>query len=239
MPTINSNDTCPIALVVRCPGAPLLRALFMPHHITPRQFLIHATSYDLQAILRATHHMTPVLALDVTVSLLPAIVPTLAGHMFTCYHVHSHTGAPCAACNHRSAVAPSSWSKPLQLDDLTEGQKVPGVVKRVESFGVFVTLQNSSVTGMVHISECSDVFVSGPELSPYVVCLVLHPVFTTWSPLLYCATLGVDGSCVGNNNSPNGTTSPLWYQLYLPSLPSPPPYPPFPPSFLQFFRAGG
>lgn len=47
----------------------------------------------------------------------------------------------------------------LSFADVTEGSKHKGVVTRVERYGVFVRLDASDVTGMAHLSECSDSFV--------------------------------------------------------------------------------
>ncbi len=47
----------------------------------------------------------------------------------------------------------------LSFADVTEGSKYKGVVTRVERYGVFVRLDASDVTGMAHLSECSDSFV--------------------------------------------------------------------------------
>ncbi|EGD79227.1 hypothetical protein PTSG_12966 [Salpingoeca rosetta] len=55
----------------------------------------------------------------------------------------------------RSAVNPRE-SKPVRYNDLKIGQIVAGVIKRVESFGVFVTIDNSKLSGLAHISECAD-----------------------------------------------------------------------------------
>ena len=45
------------------------------------------------------------------------------------------------------------------LGDLKKGDVVKGKIKRLEPFGVFVELHNSSLTGLAHISEVSDEFV--------------------------------------------------------------------------------
>ena len=42
------------------------------------------------------------------------------------------------------------------LEDLQEGQTVSGRVRRVEGYGVFITLAGSGVTGLCHISEVAD-----------------------------------------------------------------------------------
>jgi rRNA biogenesis protein RRP5 len=47
----------------------------------------------------------------------------------------------------------------LTFDDIKEGEKHRGVVTRIESYGVFVRLDNSAVSGLVHLSECSDDYV--------------------------------------------------------------------------------
>jgi len=47
----------------------------------------------------------------------------------------------------------------LSFADIMEGSKYKGVVTRVERYGVFVRLDSSDVTGMAHLSECSDSFV--------------------------------------------------------------------------------
>lgn len=47
----------------------------------------------------------------------------------------------------------------LTLEDVKGGSKMKGVVSRVERYGVFVKLDNSDLTGMCHLSECSDSFV--------------------------------------------------------------------------------
>jgi len=44
----------------------------------------------------------------------------------------------------------------LKLQDLSVGQLVRGVVKRVEPYGVFVSLDGSALVGMCHISMFSD-----------------------------------------------------------------------------------
>lgn len=42
------------------------------------------------------------------------------------------------------------------LEDLREGQTVSGRVRRVEAYGVFISLAESGVTGLCHISEVAD-----------------------------------------------------------------------------------
>jgi rRNA biogenesis protein RRP5 len=47
----------------------------------------------------------------------------------------------------------------VSFEDIQEGSKHKGVVTRVEKYGVFVRLDGSDVSGMAHLSECSDAFV--------------------------------------------------------------------------------
>lgn len=47
----------------------------------------------------------------------------------------------------------------LTFGNVEVGQKYNGSVQRIEDYGVFVQLENSNVSGLVHLSECSDSFV--------------------------------------------------------------------------------
>eukprot|EP00970_Alexandrium_tamarense_P010179 scaffold2045_cov203-Alexandrium_tamarense.AAC.42 len=47
----------------------------------------------------------------------------------------------------------------ITLDDIEEQSKYTGVVSRVESYGVFVRIDNSDVSGLAHVSECSDNYI--------------------------------------------------------------------------------
>jgi rRNA biogenesis protein RRP5 len=47
----------------------------------------------------------------------------------------------------------------LEFDEIELQSKHKGVVTRLESYGVFVRLENSDVSGLVHKSECSDKYV--------------------------------------------------------------------------------
>lgn len=47
----------------------------------------------------------------------------------------------------------------LAFEDIKEGEKHRGVVTRIESYGVFVRLNNSQVSGLAHLSECSDDYI--------------------------------------------------------------------------------
>lgn len=46
-------------------------------------------------------------------------------------------------------------STALRLSDLSEGQIVDGVVKRIEPYGLFIQIADSTVTGLCHKSEVS------------------------------------------------------------------------------------
>jgi rRNA biogenesis protein RRP5 len=49
--------------------------------------------------------------------------------------------------------------KRVTLDDIEENSKFTGVVTRVESYGVFVRIDNSDISGLAHITECSDSYI--------------------------------------------------------------------------------
>jgi rRNA biogenesis protein RRP5 len=49
--------------------------------------------------------------------------------------------------------------KAISFEDIEINAKYKGTVSRIESYGVFVQLENSKVSGLVHLSECSDGFV--------------------------------------------------------------------------------
>jgi rRNA biogenesis protein RRP5 len=52
----------------------------------------------------------------------------------------------------------SSMEK-LKFEDIDVGGKYKGRVTRIEEYGVFVAVQNSDVSGLVHKSECSDNYI--------------------------------------------------------------------------------
>jgi len=58
----------------------------------------------------------------------------------------------------RESVLLSSGNR-ITLDDIQENSKYTGVVTRIESYGVFVRIENSDVSGLAHVSECSDSYV--------------------------------------------------------------------------------
>ena len=43
----------------------------------------------------------------------------------------------------------------LGLSDFVEGQKVVGIVKKVEAYGMFLRIEGSDVSGLCHKSEVS------------------------------------------------------------------------------------
>lgn len=47
----------------------------------------------------------------------------------------------------------------VTMDDVKENLKYTGVITRVESYGVFVRIDNSDISGLAHVSECSDNFI--------------------------------------------------------------------------------
>ncbi|KAG5724185.1 rRNA biogenesis protein RRP5 [Termitomyces sp. T112] len=47
-------------------------------------------------------------------------------------------------------------SSQLSIGDLQIGQKVEGVVKRIEDYGLFIQIENSKLTGLCHKSQLSD-----------------------------------------------------------------------------------
>lgn len=49
--------------------------------------------------------------------------------------------------------------KKLKYEDIEIGGKYKGTVTRLEEYGVFVRIENSDVSGLVHKSECSDNYI--------------------------------------------------------------------------------
>jgi rRNA biogenesis protein RRP5 len=47
----------------------------------------------------------------------------------------------------------------IKFEDINISEKFEGTVMRVEEYGVFVRLENSDVSGLVHKSECSDKYI--------------------------------------------------------------------------------
>jgi rRNA biogenesis protein RRP5 len=50
-------------------------------------------------------------------------------------------------------------SDKLGFDQLSVGQSVQGTIKKIQDFGIFITLQNSDLVGLCHLSEVSDDYV--------------------------------------------------------------------------------
>jgi rRNA biogenesis protein RRP5 len=71
---------------------------------------------------------------------------------------------PCLACKYtvdldlRESSLADVQTK-LSFDDIAVGSKHKGTITRIEDYGVFVRLENSRFSGLVHKSECSDDFV--------------------------------------------------------------------------------
>ena len=51
----------------------------------------------------------------------------------------------------------------LTFEEIEKGDMLPGVVTRIESYGVFVKFVNSDISGLVHISELNDEYVEDIE----------------------------------------------------------------------------
>mmetsp|Transcript_18708 Transcript_18708/g.26359 ORF Transcript_18708/g.26359 Transcript_18708/m.26359 type:complete len:2041 (+) Transcript_18708:162-6284(+) len=59
----------------------------------------------------------------------------------------------------RESTLLSNNENKLSFNDVKEGEKYPGVITRIESYGVFVRLENSGISGLAHLSECSDKYI--------------------------------------------------------------------------------
>jgi rRNA biogenesis protein RRP5 len=59
----------------------------------------------------------------------------------------------------RESVLIDEADRKLQFNDVEIGGKYKGTVMRIEEYGVFVRLDNSDVSGLVHKSECSDDYI--------------------------------------------------------------------------------
>ena len=44
----------------------------------------------------------------------------------------------------------------ITLSDLKEGQKVDGIVKKIEDYGLFVQIDGSKLSGLCHKSQVSE-----------------------------------------------------------------------------------
>lgn len=50
-------------------------------------------------------------------------------------------------------AAQRKTSSGITLSDLKEGQKVPGSVKKIEDYGLFIQINNSKLSGLCHKSQ--------------------------------------------------------------------------------------
>jgi rRNA biogenesis protein RRP5 len=53
----------------------------------------------------------------------------------------------------RSGDLTKSAAPSLSLADLAEGQKVNGLVKKIEDYGLFIEIEGSKVSGLCHKSQ--------------------------------------------------------------------------------------
>ena len=57
---------------------------------------------------------------------------------------------------------PSQNAQPtVKLSDLSEGQKVDAIVKKIEGYGLFLEIEGSKVRGLCHKSEVRCLFLLG------------------------------------------------------------------------------
>eukprot|EP01147_Barroeca_monosierra_P000265 gene265-3640_t len=78
-----------------------------------------------------------------------------AGHLVRCRVLDVTAEGKIELTLKRSVVFPDE-GKPIKFKDLKVEEHVTGIVKRVEKFGLFIAIENSKLTGLAHISECSD-----------------------------------------------------------------------------------
>ena len=69
-----------------------------------------------------------------------------------------HKGTGMVDLNMRESVLIRDEDR-IVFDEIEKGDKLPGVVTRIEAYGVFVKFLNSDVSGLVHITELSDNYV--------------------------------------------------------------------------------
>lgn len=48
----------------------------------------------------------------------------------------------------------------ITLNDLKEGQKVDGIVKKIEEYGLFIQIEGSKLSGLCHKSQVSCLLIS-------------------------------------------------------------------------------
>lgn len=80
----------------------------------------------------------------------------------------------------------SSSSSGLSLGDLHEGQKVDGVIKKIEDYGLFIQIDGSKLSGLCHKSEVGQSFSSSSsflsDLSRFSSLTIKRPTLQ-----LHCA----------------------------------------------------
>jgi rRNA biogenesis protein RRP5 len=63
----------------------------------------------------------------------------------------------------RESIIMEQQEKQLTFQEVGIGDKYKGTVQRVETYGVFVKIERSNISGLVHLSECSDGFIKSLE----------------------------------------------------------------------------
>ncbi|CAG8787773.1 27453_t:CDS:2, partial [Dentiscutata erythropus] len=80
------------------------------------------------------------------------------------------------------------------IEDFSPGQKIKGTITAVEKYGVFIKINNSSVSGLCHISKLSEDFVKDVsalyKTGQHVTAVVLNIDFTTQK-----VAFGIKNSC--------------------------------------------
>ncbi|KAJ3056513.1 Protein RRP5 [Rhizophlyctis rosea] len=104
-----------------------------------------------------------------------------------------------------SVVDPSSVGDKITFADLAPGKKVKGTIKKIESFGVFIQLQNSSISGLCHASELSDTFVDPTKIEKlYSVGDSVKAVVLRVSPEKKKVSLGLKASYFDDEDAEEG-----------------------------------
>lgn len=58
-----------------------------------------------------------------------------------------------------SLVDPKNAKTPLNWNNLKEGMSVTGLVKKIQTYGLFIKLNESNISGLCHISEVRNIFL--------------------------------------------------------------------------------
>lgn len=61
----------------------------------------------------------------------------------------------------RTTEAPKRGTSGITLSDLKEGQKVDGIVKKIEDYGLFIQIDGSKFSGLCHKSQVGETFDPG------------------------------------------------------------------------------